>query len=188
MILFIHGFGSCGWGDKSLTLRRHFGIERVIAPDLPFCPERAIAHLRDLIDRYAVESVVGSSLGGYYATYLNAERPLPTVLINPAVEPHALLHDYLGEHRRWCDDMPFRVIPAFLQTLIDMRRDGLSDDERYLVLLQTADEVLDYRLAQAFYADKDIDVTEGGSHRFEHLEAHLPRIAAWLAEQTKEHG
>lgn len=188
MILFIHGFGSCGWGEKSLILRRHFGVDRVIAPDLPFHPETAIAHLRDLIDRYKVTALVGSSLGGYYATYLNAQMPLPTVLINPAVEPYKLLDDYLGVHQRWCDGMPFRVVPEFLQMLKAMRRERLEAREHYLVLLQTDDEVLDYRLAETFYAGKDIDVTDGGSHRFEHLERCLPRITNWLETEINRHG
>ena len=84
--LFIHGFGSCGWGAKSLLLRRHLGIDHLLAPDLPFDPRRTVAHLRELLKHYPVTALIGSSLGGFYATCLSdGARPLPAVLINPVV-------------------------------------------------------------------------------------------------------
>lgn len=182
MILFVHGFGSCGWGAKSLLLRQHFGIERVIAPDLPFDPDSAITKLHDLIERYDVGALVGSSLGGFYVTALNATRPLPSILINPVVRPHELLADYLGLQHRWCDGAPFHVGDAFLEVLRRLYRPRLDPGERYLVLLQQADEVLDYRQAADYYRGKDVVEIPGGSHRFERLDDQLPRITDWLAE------
>lgn len=187
MILFIHGFGSCGWGEKSLTLRRHFGIGRVLAPDLPFHPLRAIRFLADLIARYPIEALVGSSLGGFYATCLNATRRLPAVLINPVVRPHLLLNDHLGAQRRWCDGMPFEVGADYLDALTGLERRGLRDDEPYLVLLQQGDELLDYRQAADYYAGKDTIVIPGGNHRFEHLDHQLARISTWLDHYRPAH-
>jgi len=184
MILFIHGFGSCGWGEKSLTLRRYFGVSQLLAPDLPFDPERAIDHLRGMLERHPVRALVGSSLGGFYATALNAITPRPTILINPVIRPHELLADYLGPQRRWCDDAPFDVGPDCLTALTRLQRIHLAPEERYMVLLQTGDEVLDYRQAADFYASKDVIVASGGSHRFEHLGHELPRISEWLQRRT----
>ena len=181
MILFIHGFGSCGWGAKSLLLRRHFGIAGLLAPDLPFAPRAAIAHLHRLIGHYPVRALIGSSLGGFYATCLNAEIRLPTILINPVVAPHRLLADHLGTQRRWCDDSPFTVGEDYLDALQSLHRDRPDDGEEYLVLLQRGDEVLDYRDAAAYYRTKDIIEEAGGSHRFDGIAAHLPRIDSWLA-------
>jgi predicted esterase YcpF (UPF0227 family) len=181
VILFIHGFGSCGWGEKSLRLRRHFGVERLIAPDLPFHPAAAMDHLHGLLERRPVDALIGSSLGGFYATALNLRRPLPTVLINPVVRPHELLADHLGPQRRWCDSAEFHVGPDYLQALRGLQRDSLTDSEAYLVLLQQGDEVLDYRDAAAYYRDQDVIEIAGGSHRFDHLERFLPRITDWLA-------
>ena len=180
MILFIHGFGSCGWGAKSLALRRHLGVSQLLAPDLPFEPGTAMDHLHGLVERYPVTALVGSSLGGFYATALNARHRLPTILINPVVRPHALLHRHLGLQRRWCDDAPFEVDEGYLEALRALHRDALADDEHYLVLLQRGDEVLDYRDAAAYYARKDVVEIAGGSHRFEHIDTQLPRIDAWL--------
>ena len=182
MKLFIHGFGSCGWGAKSLALRRHFGVDQVLAPDLPFSPLQAIAHLHGLLRRYPIDTLIGSSLGGFYATTLNERRTLPAVLINPVVFPHRLLADHRGEQRRWCDQARFQVDDRYVDELAALQRDRLADDERYLVLLQRGDEVLDYRQAAAFYAAKDVVLRDGGDHRFEHIEPELPGIDSWLAQ------
>lgn len=184
MILFIHGFGSCGWGEKSLRLRRYFGLDRVLAPDLPFHPEQAIAQLQRLIARYPVDALVGSSLGGFYATAMNASDPLPAILINPVVKPHQLLARYLGPQRRWCDDAGFSVGENYLASLLKLQRDRLSAKEDYLVLLQRGDETLDYRQAAEYYRDKEVVEIPGGSHRFDQFEQQLPRISGWLSQHS----
>jgi predicted esterase YcpF (UPF0227 family) len=187
MILFIHGFGSCGWGRKSLALRRFFGVEQVIAPDLPFRPATAVAWLRALCRRHPIQALVGSSLGGFYATGLNLLQPLPTVLVNPVIRPDRLLSAHLGPQRRWCDDARFTVDQGYVEELAGMQRAAPGEPERYLVLLQTGDEVLDYRQAADFYRDKDVIHIDGGSHRFERFEQQLPAIAAWLHRYTQHH-
>jgi predicted esterase YcpF (UPF0227 family) len=180
LILFIHGFGSCGWGEKSLQLRRHFGLNNVLAPDLPFDPLAAIAHLQDLVTRYPISALVGSSLGGFLATCLNASHALPSILINPVVRPHLLLAGHLGTQHRWCDGLAFVVESTYLDALLQLHRDRIGNDERYLVLLQQGDEVLDYRKAAAYYADQTVILQSGGNHRFEHFGQQLPAIEKWL--------
>ena len=134
MILYIHGFGSCGWGYKSLRLRRFFGTTQVLAPDLPFAPDAAIRHLEGLLARYPIRALIGASLGGFFATWLNAVQARPSILINPVVKPSGLQASFIGEHRRWCDDMPFHVDNDYLHALGDLERRDLAEGERYLVL------------------------------------------------------
>ena len=183
MILFIHGFRSCGLGQKSQALIDYFGKDQVLAPDLPNHPKEAADVLMKLVSDHPIDLLIGSSLGGHLATYLNQSHRLPSVLINPAVAPHALLNDYLGEHED-CHGNLFQVTPDYLDVLKQQYRDVLSLGERYLVLLQTGDETLDYRKAATYYADFDVIVEQGGNHRFENFEQHLPHIAAW----RKQHG
>jgi len=185
MILFIHGFASLGLGMKSAALRDYFGAGEVLLPNLPHAPDIAIRELEELLERYPVDLLVGSSLGGYYATWLNRRTPRPAVLINPAVAPFALLDDYLGEHTR-PDGSTFQLTTNHLATLRSMHRERLRKDERYLVLLQSGDEVLDYRQAATYYAGKDVIVEPGGDHRFQHFEDYLPRIAAWRDLHVQE--
>lgn len=182
MILFIHGFASCGLGDKSRALIRHFGRDAVLTPDLAHDPGAAAAQLEALVAAHDIDLLVGSSLGGHYATWLNRRHCLPAVLMNPAVAPQLLLAAYLGEHRRWCDGAPFRLTRRHLETFAGQVRPRLRPDERYLVLLQAGDELLDYRVAAGYYRGHRVVVQPGGSHRFENLPAYLPQIEAFRRE------
>ncbi len=184
VILYAHGFASCGRGNKSQALARHFGSGRVVAPDLPPRPRDAIAMLEAVKAREPLELIVGSSLGAFYALWLNRARPVPAVLINPAVEPWNALATSVGTNHRWCDGSAFRFEASYLDELRRMRRDAFLPDERYLVLLQTGDDVLDWRLAADQLSRFEVVVEEGGNHRFENLPDHLPRIAAFLGETT----
>jgi len=183
VILFIHGFASCGLGTKSEALRGYFGADQVLLPDLPHDPALAIARLERLLEEHPVDLLVGSSLGGYYATWLNREHTRPTVLVNPAVAPFALLDDYLGEHED-CHGGTFELTAAHLESLRGLERPQLRADERYLVLLQSGDEILDYRQAAAYYAQFEVVVEQGGDHRFQQFENYLPRIAEWRARRN----
>ncbi len=187
MILFIHGFASCGVGLKSRILIAHFGADQVLTPDLPPSPRAAIAQLRRLLDKHPVDLLIGSSLGGYYATCLNRTEPIATVLINPAVRAAELLADHLGPHRRWCDGTGFEFTAAHLAELARLQRDRLSERERYLVLLQTGDEILDYRRAARFYAGRKVRLIAGGSHRFERLDRHLSEIEQFRNQTFPAH-
>jgi predicted esterase YcpF (UPF0227 family) len=176
MILFIHGFASCGLGQKSRQLIDHYGRDRVLTPDLPFAPAEAATFLQGLLATQPVQLLVGSSLGGYYATWLNAEHNIPAVLINPAVRPWELLEGHVGPRTRWCDGAPFEFTAEHAAQLRALYRPELRSDERYLVLLQSGDEVLDYRAAAAYYGDYDCLIETGGNHRFENLADYLPAI------------
>jgi len=181
MILYIHGFTSCGLGNKSRLLQEYFGRERVLAPDLPDQPLAVVACLEELIGQYDIRLLVGSSLGGYFATWLKGKHDIPAVLINPAIAPYLLLEDYLGSHQG-CNGRRVEVTPDTLAALRGLHRPVLRDDERYLVLLQTGDQILDYRHAAACYAGKDIVIEQGGNHRFDNLSDYLPRIDAWVRQ------
>jgi predicted esterase YcpF (UPF0227 family) len=186
VLLFIHGFASCGLGEKSRTLIRYYGRDQVLTPDLPHDPACAGSRLDALRRQHPVDLLVGSSLGGHYATWLNRVDPIPAVLINPVVDPARLLASYVGTHRRWCDGAPFELTPAHLAALAAQYRPTLGPGERYLVLLHAGDEVLDYRDAAAYYRDHEVVVQPGGNHRFENLADYLDRIDAFRRAATDQ--
>jgi predicted esterase YcpF (UPF0227 family) len=174
-LLYIHGFGSCGTGNKSTALRNYFGDEVLIAPDLPYNPDEAVALLEDTIRSSGVSLLVGSSLGGFYATFLAERFGLQAVLINPSVHPYETLASYVGINRRFCDDAPFEWKSEYLDTLRRLVVAPRKGD--YLVLLQSGDEVLDYRIARRYYEKHRVVVEYGGNHRFENIEDYLCMIA-----------
>ena len=179
MILFIHGFKSCGLGNKSKALIDFFGLDNVIAPDLPFKPKKAIEKIEEIKKNKSIDLLVGSSLGGFYATWINSKIYIPSVLINPAVAPFASLSNLKGEHTD-CYGLNFTLTDEDIDYLGGLCRENLSDQEKYLVLLQTGDEVLNYNDAADFYKKFDVIIENGGNHRFENFENQCQKISEWL--------
>ncbi|MRI83635.1 MAG: hypothetical protein C6I00_04365 [Nitratiruptor sp.] len=170
MILYIHGFASCGRGKKSQALKDYFGS--IEAPDLPVEPRKAIDRLEELIATGGIDLLVGSSLGGYYATYLAWRHGIRAVLINPSTRPYETLARYVGWQRRFCDGAPFYWSQEFIDQLPLFQVPALPSG-LFLVLLQTGDEVLDYRIALEYYQNQRRVVEYGGNHRFENIEDYL---------------
>lgn len=183
-ILFIHGFGSCGTGTKAQTLREHFGHQQLIAPDLPVDPGESLAVLQQLIEQFDPVASISSSLGSYYATWLNQHQPLPSVLINPAVKAPEILAEHVGKHQHWCTGETFELTKDHIYQLEKLRRDRLDETENYLVLLQSADETLDYRDAARYYQGQQVIIEPGGNHRFENLHEYLTIIDRFINDHS----
>ena len=102
-ILYLHGFASCGEGNKSTLLKAYFGADRVIAPDLPPSPIDALDAIEEILESTQIDILIGSSLGGYYATYLVEKYCMKAVLLNPSTQPWETLAAYTGWQKRFCD-------------------------------------------------------------------------------------
>ena len=182
-ILYIHGFASCGRGNKSLLLKSHFGAENVIAPDLPPSPMDAIALIEGILETTPVDLLIGSSLGGYYATHLAEKYRMKAILINPSTQPWETLAAYTGWQKRFCDEEVFEFKAVYLEQLKLLQTDPQMG--RYLLLLQSEDEVLDYTKAQSLYNKHKIIVEYGGNHRFENLDEYISMIEKFLKNESK---
>jgi predicted esterase YcpF (UPF0227 family) len=119
---------------------------------------------------------VGSSLGGFYATYLAEMYGVKAVLINPAVHPDRELAPYLGAQRNPYTSEAYELTTEHFAELSAFKVARIARPQRYLLLVQTGDEVLDYRVAVAFYAGAWQFVQGGGDHAFHDFTAQLPAI------------
>lgn len=182
-VLFLHGFASCGVGNKSQLLQRWFGADQVLTPDLPADPDAAIALAEGLLRRHEVDLMVGSSLGGFYATWLGSRHHCAAVLINPSVRPYETLAAHIGRHRWWCRDEAFDWTGGHLDALRRYRVDQVGGP--CLVLLQSGDEVLDYHQARDYYRGQRVIVEIGGNHRFDGLEDYYNMIERF---RSGDHG
>ncbi len=129
-------------------------------------------------------TLIGSSLGGYYATFLAEKHGLKAVLINPAVLPDRDLEQFLGPQRNLYTGEPYELTPAHLAEMRALSVPRITRPERYYLLVQTGDEVLDYREAVRYYAGAKQCVIEGGDHGFHDFEREIPeilRFAGWPA-------
>lgn len=180
-IIYIHGFNSSPASEKARQFSdfcQRSGHFDLAVPALAHDPKVALAQLEALIEEAPGKPylLVGSSLGGYYATWLAEQHDCRAVLVNPAVSPVKHLgEEFLGWQKNLYSGEEYeftRDFACFLDTL-DIASPTAGN---YLVLLQTGDEVLDYRLAVSRYAGAEQVVQEGGSHRFEHFNEMIPAM------------
>ena len=180
MIVYLHGFNSSPSSHKAQVLQRYVaergGREIFHCPALPPSGRGAIAIIEALMASAAGPiCLVGSSLGGFYATYLAERHGARAILLNPAIEPHIGLHAYLGAQKNLYTGEPYELREQHLEEWETLYCSSVRP-ERYLLIVETADEVLDYRHAVARYAGAEQLVVPGGDHSLRSFGALLPRI------------
>jgi hypothetical protein len=181
LIVYLHGFNSSPRSHKAQVLGQYLDklglAEHYACPALPPLADDAIAAAeRAMLGRRgAAVCFVGSSLGGFYATYLAEKHGAKAVLINPAIEPHVGLRDYLGAQENLHTGEPYELTERHLQQWARLYVQNTTP-ERYLLIVETGDEVLDYRAAVARYAGAEQVVVQGGDHSLQSFVDHLPRI------------
>ena len=154
----------------------------MILPTLHWGPAAAIAQLHAIVKAAGDENIVliGSSLGGYYATYLADYYGLPAALINPAVQPFDTWEKYLGEHKSYYSDEVHTVTRQHISELEELHIARLKQPENILLLAETDDETLDYRKAVKKYSFSPQLIRIGGSHSYENFAVDLPVIFDFL--------
>ena len=179
MIVYLHGFNSSPQSHKAQLLARYLGARGLGAeyacPALPPLACDAVGEIEKLIKQNAQVAFVGSSLGGFYATYLAEKHAAKAVLINPAIDPHVGLRAYLGRQQNLHSGDAYELTEAHLRAWQQFYIQRITP-ERYLLLVETGDEVLDYRRALARYAGAEQVVIQGGDHSLASFPQHLPRI------------
>jgi predicted esterase YcpF (UPF0227 family) len=176
-IVYLHGFNSSPRSHKARLLERYLSerglADRYACPALPPGASEAIARVEPLLDPHTC--LVGSSLGGFYATWLAETRGLKAVLINPAIEPHIGLRAYLGPQQNLYTGERYVLTETHLREWQAFYAPRITRS-RYLLLVETGDEVLDYRKAVERYAGCEQVVIEGGDHSLKSFPEHLPRL------------
>lgn len=193
-VIYLHGFNSSPKSEKAGLCKRY--IEQhsdisVVVPSLSVEPLTAISLVQGCIDQAGKENIlgfIGSSLGGFYALYLqyNLQHKHPScsvpklVLINPAIRPYELLQDYLGDNQNPYTGERFRVEPKHMTDLQSLVVPPLNNSSNSFLLTQTADEVLDFQDAVSRLAGARMWIQYGGNHAFENYPAVLPAILNFL--------
>jgi predicted esterase YcpF (UPF0227 family) len=189
-VIYLHGFLSSPQSEKAQQtlayVKRHLPALNLYIPQLPGNIDRAVNKIETLLDSLpsAKLGFIGSSMGGFLSTYMMEQYAnkfdAKAVLINPAVAPYELLSDYIGEHQNPYTQERFVISPQSIASLHHYHHKNLSQLHRYQVMLQTEDETLDYRLAEAYYAGANVLIEKGGDHSFQGYEKHLAQIFAFL--------
>lgn len=179
MIIYIHGFGSSGFGGKAILFKEYFGKEKVLTPSLSTIPILAIDTLEQLIQLllYKGEKVnlIGSSLGGFYSIYLANKYNLKAVLINPSIYPYKTLSK-VGKAINYYDMSTFESTNVHLDSLKNFEVQNIKDEQNFMLLVQKDDEVLDYKEAVLKLPNAIKYVEEGGNHSFEGIDKYFEKI------------
>lgn len=188
MLLYLHGFNSSPQSDKGLATARyiakHFPQLSFFQPQLPATPAAAMTLLIEIVEQALAKGeslhFIGSSLGGYFASYLAETYGGRAVLINPAVTPYALFDDFIGQQYNPYTDETYQILPEHKQEVALYDTQVILYPERFFVLLQSGDEVLDYQQAVNKYHCCQLLIEAGGDHSFIGYEQQLDRICQFL--------
>jgi predicted esterase YcpF (UPF0227 family) len=185
--VYLHGFISAPQSRKAVMLGDYVanyaaGIAYRV-PALHHRPAQAIAQAEAECAGVgpADLTVVGSSLGGFYATVLAERLGCRAALLNPAVRPHAHFEKYLGAQKNMYTGEEFVLTREHVEELRALDPPAITRAERYWLFVETGDEVLDYREAVAYYEGALHAVVRGGDHTLTSFPEHIPDIADWAA-------
>lgn len=186
-LLYLHGFRSSPQSTKARMMAAHVAQHHpqvhFWSPQLPPSPRAAMAQVSAGIADWpqAAMAVVGSSLGGYYASWVAQQMHCPSVLLNPAVNPARDLAQYIGKQTQWhAPDEHFYFAPEFVDELraLDVRNQVPA--ARQMAIIAKGDEVLDWREMVERYPQAQLRLLEGGDHALSDFAEHPHAIAQFL--------
>ena len=190
MILYLHGFRSSPKSFKARVVQKALEdagrVHELICPQLPASPKEAMALALLLAERHAPDnlSIIGSSLGGFYATWLAERLDVPAVLLNPSVNPLKNLEHHVGVTTAWHSDEPFEFRREYVDELAALRVDQITKPERYYLIAATGDEVLDYRDMVAHYAGARQHVIHGSDHAISEFPHYVDDVLAFCSNAS----
>jgi len=191
-LLYLHGFRSSPLSNKARILgawvARHAPQVVWHCPQLEASPRSALQQALGAVAGWPIQrmAVVGSSLGGFYATVLAERLGCKAVLLNPAVNPQRDLTRYVGEVQAWHSENRFEFRAEYIEQLRAMRPVDLTHLVRYYAVIARGDELLDWREMTARYAGARIKLLEGSDHALSDFEQHLAGIAKFLGLPSRE--
>lgn len=192
-LLYLHGFRSSPRSAKAQRLAAWVAAHRPAlhwcCPQLPPSPREAVALAEREIAGWPRDTmaVIGSSLGGFYATVLAERHGCPAVLLNPAVDPARDLAAHIGEQTAFHDPAErFFFRAEFVDELRALAPAALTRPQRYFAVVAKGDELLDWREMAARYAGARVKLLEGSDHGLSDFDEHLPDILHFLQLQSTE--
>ena len=188
MIVYLHGFRSSPASRKATMLRQAMASRgqaaEYLCPALPASPARAVEETEALVEGIAPDrlALIGSSLGGYYATWLAERLGCRAVLLNPAIRPQDDLANHLGEQPVFFSDASIDFRREYLGELDSIDTPTITRPERYLLIAAMGDTVIDYRAMMRKYSGARQIIIEGSDHELSDFADHLEDVLAFCGQ------
>ena len=182
MILYLHGFRSSPQSRKAQQVEARMQAlgrrDEYVCPQLPASPRAAIevAHAAAARAEAGELRLIGSSLGGFYATWLAERLGCGAVVLNPAIRPYDDLRAHLGTQSVYHSTATIEMRPEFIDELRALDTPTITRPERYFLLAATGDAVIDYRTMVAKYAGCLQHVIEGSNHEISDFPQYLDEV------------
>ncbi|HSV51032.1 MAG TPA: YqiA/YcfP family alpha/beta fold hydrolase [Burkholderiaceae bacterium] len=187
-LLYLHGFRSSPQSTKARQVAARVQAQHPHVtwwcPQLPPSPREAMQMVAEGIATWPRErmAVIGSSLGGFYATWVAEQTGCPAVLLNPAVHPARDLRKYIGEQTTWHDPAEHFYFKAeYVDELVALQAQAPADNNHILAIIAKGDEVLDWREMAGRYPGARIKLLEHGDHALSDFDEHIDELFAFLS-------
>ena len=194
-LLYLHGFRSSPRSTKAKKFGAWVAAHRPDlvwwCPQLAASPAQAMSEVLAGVAAWPAErmAVIGSSLGGFYATAVAERRGCRAVLLNPAVDPARDLAAAVGSTTAWHSDERFDFRAEYVDELRAIAPPPtLTRPERYLAVIATGDEVLSWHEMSTRYAEAKLLIVDGSDHALSEFDVQMPVVLAFLglgAAQTQ---
>ncbi len=184
-IIYLHGFNSSAESKKSKILDSYLKGEKLInleSPNLNTSPSKAIPQIEKIIKEYSNRvCLLGSSLGGLYATFVADRYDLKSVTINPVVRNHISgMKDLVGPHQNFHTDEEYEFT---MKDYLDLQKLGLKELKNplnHLCLIKMSDEVLDHNKTLAYFSKSYVLSEKGGNHSYDDFFEKIPLILDYM--------
>lgn len=186
-LLYLHGFRSSPQSTKARLMaarvQADFPQLHWWCPQLPPSPRLASELIAGGTADWPSDgmAVIGSSLGGFYATWLAEQRGCKAVVLNPSVDPARSLAAHVGEQASWHDPAErFFFRPEYVDELRALYTGPLKQAGQCLAIIAKGDELLDWREMSARYADARVLLLEEGDHALSDFPQYLDTVLDFL--------
>jgi|TARA_B110000977_G_scaffold201084_1_gene294059 predicted esterase YcpF (UPF0227 family) len=184
-ILYFHGFKSSSSSTKAQNLKKFIVKNtkktKIIIPDLEDNFQNAFNQIENLVKLSGSNIIfMGSSLGGYYASYFSQKLNKKAVLINPAIPPLKDFEMHLGENKNYSNGNKFNITNKDIDFIRSLNHKKLPTPRDIMVLLESGDEILKYNESVSYFSGANIDIIFGGDHSYSSFKSKFVKIQKFL--------
>ena len=184
-ILYFHGFKSSSDSTKAKDLHKFISRRTrntiLITPNIHDNFHDAHDQIINLIESNQPKIFfMGSSLGGYYASFFSQKFNKKAVLINPAIPPLKDFEMHLGKNKNYSNGNKFIITKNDIDYIRSLSYKKILKPKNLMILLESGDEILNYNDTSSYFSGSHIDILYGGDHSYSSFKEKFNKIQDFL--------